>query len=456
MKLYKLAILCAVSLLILSGCVSTKPTPKKETIVDDTLPIVELTKNGTMSTMKNVALEWKSIEDPRVRGIYIYRLALDVSDADANEYYDTIPSRFSTHYLDTDIEPESRYSYYFKTYSDNAESLASPTTTITSKPIMDSVSWIHSVEGMPRSAKIIWRPHENQKVKAYLIQRRTLKADVWDDIKTVKGRLNVEFIDTKLKDKFTYKYRIKCLTYDDITSKPSKEVTVITKALPLEVTGITATTNLPKKVEIRWPAVKSKDFSHYNLYRSSNVDSGYKVIKELQNNFYVDLIEGDASRFFYRVSVVDKDGLESKHDKQSVMGITLTKPLAPAIVEAKLIDGKVHIKWSKSDPRSITYIVSKRYKKSIFDEKKEDFEGIKGDEFIDTEIYTDTIYYYQVYGVDKDYIKSEPSIEVTIVTDKNDPSLTNKKDEREVVDAPKQEVISDVNKDVIIINNDFK
>ena len=73
MKSWTLAIYYTVSILILSGCVSSKPTPKEETIVDETLPIVKLTKMGTIVDMKTIALEWKSIEDPRVRGIYIYR-----------------------------------------------------------------------------------------------------------------------------------------------------------------------------------------------------------------------------------------------------------------------------------------------------------------------------------------------------------------------------------------------
>ncbi|PHS58341.1 MAG: hypothetical protein COB17_03620 [Sulfurimonas sp.] len=403
--------------------------------------------------MKSIALEWKSIKDSRVKGIYIYRLALDIDDASSNEYYDTVSNRYATHYLDTDIKPDSRYSYYFKTYSLNAQSLASKTTTISSLPIMQSVSWIHSVADMPRSAKIIWRPHSNQKVKAYLIQRRTLKADVWDDIAIVDGRLNVEFIDKKLKDKFTYKYRIKALTYDDITSKPSSEVTVVTKALPLEVRTITATTNLAKKIEIKWSKFKGNDFSYYNLYKSKNVDTGYKLLKKINNNFYVDLIENDASRFFYRVSIVDKDGLESKYKKISVMGTTLNKPLSPALVEAKLINGEVHIRWSKADPRAVTYTVSKRYNKSLFNESKEDFEGIKGSEFIDKEIFTDSEYYYMVYSVDKNYIKSEPSIEIVIKTNKNDTTL--RQDNIEKTTETEITPVKDVNKDVIIINNDF-
>ena len=141
------------------------------------------------------------------------------------------------------------------------------------------------------------------------------------------------------------------------------------------------------------------------------------------------------------------------------MGTTLNKPLSPALVEAKLVKGQVQIRWSKTDPRSVTYTVSKKYRKNMFDVKNEDFEGIKGDEFLDGEIYAGVTYYYTVYGVDKNYIKSEPSIEVMIETDKNDSNLKQEVVE-EIKDVDMRPIIPEtlnevVDKDVVIINKDF-
>lgn len=413
MKLLTLVTFCTASLLILSGC-GAKPTPKKEPTVDASLPLVSLTQSGTIIESNAIALEWGLIEDPRVKGVYIYKVPLDEKFNGKDEYYDTVNNRFSTHYLDLKIKPSSKYRYYFKTYSDNAESTPSKSTILTSLDVMDSVTWLYAGTGMPRSAKIIWRPHTNQKVKAYIIQRRTLEENVWTDIATVEGRLSAEYIDTKLKDKYTYIYRIRAFTYDGITSKPSEEVKVTTKALPQDISKISATTDLSRRVEIRWEKSEAEDFLKYNLYRASNIDGSYKLLAILVNNSYIDTIEEDGKQYFYRVSVVDKDGLESKNDKQSVMGATLVKPKTPSLVEAKLIDGKVKISWSKEDPRIKSYIVQKRYKKSLFDESIADFEGINGMEFVDSEIESDKIYYYKVFGVDINGLKSEPSIEVEL------------------------------------------
>ena len=106
MKLSILTTLLSVSLiLILSGC-GAKPKPKEEAAIDATLPKIKLTNHGVIQGMKSVALEWENIKDKRVKGVYLFKVALDVNKTagmQVDEYLDTVDNRFSTHYLDTDI-----------------------------------------------------------------------------------------------------------------------------------------------------------------------------------------------------------------------------------------------------------------------------------------------------------------------------------------------------------------
>ena len=425
MKLSILTTLLSVSLiLILSGCgTKPKPAPVEEVVIDSTLPSIKLTTNGVKAGMKSIALEWKKINDNRVRGIYIYKVALDanktrgMNDVD-DEYFDTIDSRFSTHYLDMDVKPNLRYSYYFKTYSAEAESLKSKTTVVRTKPILESVSWIHASNDMPRSAKIIWRPHTNEIVYGYEIQRRTLEEKEWLSVVRLDGRLRAEYIDYKLKDKYTYIYRLRALTYNKIVSLPSKEVRVTTKALPQEVKDIKATDNKPRLIYLTWKKSNIKDFLKYNVYRSKSLDGGYKLIAEVSKNSYSDKINEDGIEYFYRVSTVDRDGLESKHEVNSAKGVTLIKPNIPAITQANIVDGSVILKWSKTDERTKTYIVSKRYRKGMFDTVEEEFDGIENTSFHDTKLEPQTKYFYKVYSVDKNNIRSNESIEIELETKK--------------------------------------
>lgn len=465
MKLLNLVTLCTASLLILSGC-AIKPTPKKEALIDATLPTLALTKNGAIADINSIALEWEPIDDQRVDGVFIYKVSQNSQANSSDDYYDTVTSRFSTHYVDTKIEPNTKYSYYFKTYSATSESRKSPVTTITSLAPMESVSWIHGRENMPRSAKIIWRPHINEKVKAYILQRRTLQESEWKDVATINNRLSAEYIDKDLKDNFTYKYRIRSLTYDGVISKPSQEVTIVTKELPSPITQITASNNLPRVIKINWQGGGSKDFAKYRIYRSTNIDSGYDAVGDTVNNSYIDKIDQDGKEYFYRISAVDVDNLESINKNFSALGRTLVKPAAPVFSEARYSDGRVKLSWSKTDDRTVSYIVQKEYKKGFFETKIEDFENITGNELSDTNLVAGGIYYYRVFSVDANKIKSNPSTEALIKIEegakiiKSAPISTPRKIEKNVeytapVASPTTEVVDEANVNVIVPMKDF-
>jgi len=444
MKLWSRTLLFTALSVLISGCTPT-PKPKEEVPVDNSLPIVKLTKNGVITDMNSVAFEWESIKDDRVEGVYVYKLLPEASEQKP-AYYATINNRFSTHFVDNNVKPDTRYIYAFQTYSKQSQSPSSDYITVTTLPVLESVAWIHSIPDMPRSAKIIWRPHHNQKVQSYILERNTLENDEWKTHATIEGRLNAEFIDLDLKDKYTYKYRVRVKTFDGIVSTPSEIVKVVTKALPREVTNITATRDLPKKIEVRWNKSDIPDFERYYVYRSTKVDSGYELVAKLYNNVFVDEIGEDGKHFFYRVSVVDKDGLESKHEEQSIQGITLIKPNAPALFEAKMINNKVELRWDKVDSRAKSYIVSKRVKKGFFDENTEEYTGIAGMKYIDANIEPSTVYYYSVYAVDANGIRSEASIEVELKSpegkQKEGVVQEQPQQKQKVVDAPQEKKVN--------------
>ena len=417
MKLWKIVTSFTVSLLIFSGCTTT-PKPAEGVVVDPTLPIVTLTKNGVFADTNAIAFEWKNITDPRVKGIYVYKKDSTVAKGDdkSGDYYATLTNRFVTHYLDREITPDTKYMYYFKTFSDDAESKKSKMISVNSLPVLNSVSWIHSIAGLPRSAKIIWRPHTNQKVKSYIIERKTSKDEKWEELTTVDGRLNAEYIDTGLKDNYTYKYRIRVLTYDDIVSTPSEIVQVITKALPKPITGIKATTKVPKVIKLTWDKAKNKDFARYFVYRSDEPNGTYELIAKLYNNKFTDKINEDGKDYFYRISNTDKDGLESKCEQTTIQGATLSKPKSPTILGATLVDDKVELSWSKTDPRIKSYIILRESKKGWFDTVSKEIKDIRTTKYTDKDIKPETSYTYVVYGVDENNIRSKPSVEVKIVS----------------------------------------
>ncbi len=431
MKLSTLSILCTASLLLLSGCISPKPSEEKKAVIDSTLPVITLTQHGIMRDMKTVAFEWSGISDPRVSAIYVYKKDFSNKDSKKLEYLTTIDNRFRTHFVDNTDKPNSRYSYAFKVISKDAEGKLSKVFTVNTLPVLQSVSWIHSIEGLPRMAKIIWRPHSSERVEKYIIERKAYDDKNFEEIATLNGRLNAEYIDSGLKDDYVYFYRVRVETFDGIVSTPSAMVKVITKALPKSITHISATKNLPRAIEIQWEKSNIKDFKRYYLYRSDTKDGNYELIAKLYNNHFRDTIKEDGKSYFYRVSVVDKDGLESRNDQYTIMGMSLPKPLAPTVLEAIVVDGKVRLTWNKNDARVTSYKIVRTYRDGWFHETTKDFNNITKTEFLDRDIKPNSTYTYTVYGVDANGIVSQPSPEVKVVTKEFD----------NVVDAPKDEVI---------------
>ncbi len=418
MKLSILTTLCVASLLLLSGCAEIAPQPKEKAVVDSTLPIISLTKNGIITDMKTVAFEWKSITDPRVEGIYVYKKSLQDKAVSQFKHYDTVDTRYSTHYVDRAVKPNTKYSYIFQAFTKKSQGVNSKIFTVNTLPVLQSVSWIHSITKLPRIAKIIWRPHVSKRVSAYIIERKTLEDKEWHQIDELNGRLNAEYIDTELEDNHVYMYRIRVKTYDGIISTPSQIVKSITKPLPGSVTKIEASTNLPKAIKITWSPSKQRDFERYYLYRAESINGPYRLIAKLYNNHFIDKINKDGKTYFYKVSALDKDGLESEYDKSKVIGMTLTKPNAPTIIELKPQSNKIELKWRKNDPRTLSYIVVEKSKKGWFDEISKVHKGVTKNLFINTNIEADTLYTYVVYSVDKNGIVSKPSIEIQIKTPK--------------------------------------
>jgi len=330
------------------------------------------------------------------------------------------------------VKPDTRYSYSFKTFSKDAESMPSSIVSVNSLPVLESVSWIYSVTGMPRSAKLIWRPHTNQKVKAYLIERKTLEDEKYEEVARVEGRLNAEYIDKGLKDKYVYKYRVRVWTYDDIISTPSQIVKVITKALPKKIINLMTTTDLPKRVELSWDKSSEEDLSLYYVYRAEESDGTYELIAKLHNNNFTDKIDIDGQKYFYKVSAVDIDGLESHHEEFSV-GKTLVRPHSPSLVEAKFIDNRIEIVWSNSDERTKSYIIRKKEKKGWFDATTEDIKDIKSLRYLDSNILAGATYFYKVYAVDENKILSEESIEVQIKVPESNKIIPIKEEAQEEV-----------------------
>lgn len=402
-------LLTATSILLLfSGCAKITKAPEKAK-VDPTLERISI--NGYLTDMNAIAFEWKSISDERVKGVYVYRNDPRAKDKKKLLRTDTLKSRYTTHYVDNDVEPGTLYLYRFSTYNaQEAESKASKLVEVSTLPVLTSVSFFRSIGRMPRSAKLIWRPHTSLNVKGYRIERKDPGSDKWRVISEIDGRLSAEFIDTDLKDNQRYEYRLRAVTYTGVVSTPSEIVTVITKPLPKPVSKTKATNGEPKLIKVRWTPSQKNGIDYYKLYRSEEPEDDFSYHAKVKGNSFTDKVDEDGKTFYYKVVAVDRDGLEGVlGSTKAARGTTLAKPLAPTKPEGTIKNSRVMLQWQKADKRTVGYIVRKTTRKSWIDKETKEFTGIRKPRFSDADIESDIRYTYEVFAVDKHGIRSEPS-----------------------------------------------
>ena len=417
-KLMKIVSLTTLTLLI-SGC-SYKNINSTKPKIDETLEVVDSSSIRSISDINAIAFEWRKVDDPRVTGYHFYRANLQ-KDGSKLKLIDTIENRYTTHYLDEDLEPNTKYVY--KISSATAREVESKTTnnyTAATLPIMEGVSFIQAISNLPRQIKIIWRPHSNQRIESYEIQRKTPTTSEWEELKTVKGRLQAEYIDMDLEDNVVYHYRVIAKTFDDIETLPSTLVKAQTKPLPEGIISLKASNDLPRRIALNWEASKSSDVIKYNIYRSTNAESSFSLLKTVSAKTlnYEDFINEDGKVYFYKVSSVDNDSLESNLNVNSVMGITLTKLRKPIMTLAQIQGEKAILNWLAGDNRADSYTVYKTIKEGLFKSKTIKFQGIKALRFEDKDIVRGVEYNYAIQAVDKNGIVSEITNKTELVLPK--------------------------------------
>ncbi|MDP3300488.1 MAG: hypothetical protein Q8S36_00800 [Sulfuricurvum sp.] len=408
--LYALSISLALNLF--TGC-NKLPTPEKKVItIDPTLGVPSM--NGSLSDITATAFEWKAMEDPRVTGYHIYRSTQSNEDKKLQRIA-TIESRFATHFVDENLVPNTQYQYRFSSKGKgDTESNASETMSVTTLPMIAPVSFFQSVGNMPRSAKVLWRPHPNAKINSYIIDRLNVNDQKWSEIATITGRLNAEFIDRDLKDGQIYYYRVRAVTYDKLITEPSETSKLSTKPLPPEIKNITSSSDLPKAIALSWEPSGINDLDHYNIYRSNTSNGIYTYHVKLNESKFTDITKEDGQVFFYKITAVDKDDLESPQSTPIVQGSSLVKPKAPTSFDGKIGPNGVDLTWVNSDPRTVSYTVIKTTKKSWIDRLLVEINNITDTQFHDGDVNPNVEYLYEVICVDKDGIRSLPTLPIAL------------------------------------------
>jgi len=267
-------------ILVFSGCDLSDKIMPKPLKSDSKLP--KVTNIKTIPDTTAIAFEWKPLSNNlNIEGYRIYRkeLNLRAGQIDKLALVAKIKNRVSSHYVDSDLEPNHYYIYKFTVYTkDHHESKPSKEIRIKTLKVIKPLHYVLPVNNLANMGKLIWRPHTDPRVAGYIIERKKLYSNEWKEVGELHHRLNVEFIDRDLKTNKAYQYRVRVKTFEGLISKPSKEVEIITKARPKPIIDITATKELAREIKLTWRKSKETDIIKYRIYRSEENDGDFKVI----------------------------------------------------------------------------------------------------------------------------------------------------------------------------------
>lgn len=416
-KLMKTASLAAL-LLLFSGCnnlfdnLSTPTKPK----INEAIEVVDYNSIKSIADITSIGFEWQKVNDPKVTGYNFYRTDLQ-KDGKSLRLIKSIENRYATHYVDKDLEPNTKYAYQISArVSDGTESRTTDAYMAQTLPRIIPVSFIQAISDLPNRVKLLWRPHPDKRIQYYRIEKFNTTINEWIHLKTVDQRLQVEYIDTGLDNNTSYKYRLKAFTFNNVESAPTPAVVAKTKALPSDPTNIRVTSNQAKKIGISWNASPTSDVIKYEIHRSSFSSLGFSKIATVKADVfeYTDKIDDDGKSYYYKVIAIDKDYLESPFRIDPVRGNTLTKPAKPIFTLAQIQGNKAILNWRAGDNRAISYNVQKRIKLNFFEYKTLKFNNISDSRFEDTDIVSGVEYKYSVQANDEFGLMSEKTDEASL------------------------------------------
>lgn len=410
-----------VLLLLSSGCTNvfdnlTAPSKPK---INSSIETVNFNSIKSISDLTSIGFEWQKVNDSKVIGYNFYRSNIGKNEKTL-KLIKSIDNRFTTHYVDKDLEPNTKYAYQISSrLADGSESPTTDAYIVQTLPRITPVEGAQAISDLPNRVKLLWKPHPDSRIGYYRIEKFNTLVNQWIHLKTINQRLSVEYIDTGLDDGTTHKYRIKAFTFDDVESAPTQPLIAKTRTTTGSTKNLRVSNNIPKKIFLTWEASATPNVVRYDIHRSSYSNLGFKKIDSVDSNVleYTDKTDDDGRVNYYKIIAVDKDGLESSFNATPAKGMSLPKPAKP-ILSAKLQGNKAVLNWKAADNRTVAYNIQKRIKVNFFEYKLVKITNVTDTSFVDNDVTSTGEYKYSIQSIDEFGLTSDLTNEITLTNQK--------------------------------------
>ncbi len=385
-------------------------------------PVTRLHASG--NGLRSVRLFWEPSQDPTVTGYVIYRSTsrsgpykkiATINGHDQQTYVDLGQGKGFSRY--GKLRDNTLYFYIIRTRNYvNVESADSKIISALTKGAPPTPTGLKAINGQARQVPLTWTASSDPDVKGYAIFRATDKNGPFDQIDYVSGRLHQEFVDQgawghPLADNTRYFYRLQAVNVVDVNSEGSNIASALTKPVPMAVTGITASNNLYRRVELTWRPNPESDITRYEIFRGTIEDNTSLKVGSVPApaTSFTDTYLRDGAIYWYRIRAIDVDGLEGKLSRV-VQATTKPLPVRPTGVTARLAAKGILLQWNKNPEQDISHyevVTAGFLATQIGQTAAPAF-------FYQTELEPGQEYSFRIRAVDSDGLKSPYSDPVTI------------------------------------------
>lgn len=322
-----------------------------------------------------VYLRWEPVTRGALRGYHIYRRD---KARPGGVRIGTNNGRHATYYVDqksffNEVDYNTTYFYCVSSFGeDKSESACSNWISATTAPVPPVVEDVKAYSNAPRVIPITWRAASDSRVTGYVVFRSGLRDGDYREVGRASGRFSTGFIDGSrgsdlgsLDDLTTYHYRVVAIDRFGTFGQPSVPVQATTKPPPLQPVGVEAPSGGIRQARINWKKNTEIDVNKYRIWRSEVTAREPRPIGMTDKTEFIDVDLAPGSAYYYSVSAIDDDGLQSA---RSTPLETRTRPLPPvpsnlrATVEAAQ-GGQVRLEWNarglEPNPK-LTFIIQRQ------------------------------------------------------------------------------------------------
>ncbi|EES89608.1 fibronectin type III domain-containing protein [Helicobacter canadensis] len=263
---------------------------------------------------RKVKIIWNPHQDTRVIGYVIEKKKPNGQWSELAN----INSRLLVEYLDIGLEDNTSYEYRVFAYNTNKTySLPSKSVKATTKPKPTPITNFTATTNIPKQITLKWDLHPNPEITQYNLFRSNFESSFFSKLATLPNNTDT-YQDAIKDDGKQYYYKITATDKDGIESLEVGPIMGMTLGIP-NTPVITYAQIEGDSAVLRWTPQDDRA-TEYIVYKKDSRFFGETLrYNKVLTPEFIDREVIPGEKYYYRVSAVDANGLESKQTQEIML-----------------------------------------------------------------------------------------------------------------------------------------